>query len=500
MKPINYDDSGCNPISSNCVLWQGPDIECIDLCKGDTVSEVVYKLATEFCTLLDKFNVDVYDISCFDLKECAPETFEELLQLLIDKVCACCGVDTGGGSTTTSGCPDCEVNICSEFYYNNPQGDLVTTMQLKDYVVAIGNKVCQLVNQIVTINETLQDHEDRITVLENATDPELVLPQVTPACVIEPAVPTDMDVVLTALETQFCDLRTYTGFPADILLAIQKQCAGLNTAPQLNGSGTMQDIAGWNSTVSNLAQSFNNAWLTICDLRNSMQFVLDNCCSTDCGAVDIAIQATVLSDTQIRLDFVGSIPGTFIDASPSSTIVLTDSSGAGPQTVNNVAVLQDYYGPTLPYVITFSGGISGNNDINIAMTLRVEDPAQGLTCETIVQAVALGLSTCPTLTISLIDFTAVTYQFSWSGSATLLTAELYDTTGTTLLQSSVISVTTGGIYTPSFTALTPATTYKIRLVINGEPCEFVEFTTLDYTCVGPTLGEIDLDYDNPSGV
>jgi hypothetical protein len=500
MKPINYDDSGCNPISSNCVLWQGPDIECIDLCKGDTVSEVVYKLATELCTLLDKFNVDTYDISCFDLKECAPETFEELIQLLIEKVCACCGVDNGGGTTTTSGCPDCEVNICSEFYYQNPQGDTITTMQLKDYVVAIGNKVCQLIGQINTINQTLIDHEDRITILENATAPEVVLPQVTPTCVIEPAVPTDMDVVLTALETQFCDLRTYTGFPADILLAIQKQCAGLNSAPQLNGSGTMQDIAGWNSTVSNLAQSFSNLWLTVCDLRNSVTFIQDNCCDTDCGAVDIDIQATVLSSTQVRLDFVGSIPGTFIDASPSSTIVITDSSGAGPQTINNVGVLASHYNLSAPLIVTFSGGIDGNNDINISMTLRVEDPAQGISCESIVQAVALGLSSCPDLFITSVNYTSGTYSFTWNGSNTLVSVELWNQAESINLQSVVVSATTGATITNSFTGLTDNTTYKVRLVILGEPCEFVEFTTLAYACIPPVLGEITIDYDNPSGI
>jgi len=47
MKPLNYSSENCDPISSNCVIWQGPDIDCIDLCKGDTVSEVIYKLATE---------------------------------------------------------------------------------------------------------------------------------------------------------------------------------------------------------------------------------------------------------------------------------------------------------------------------------------------------------------------------------------------------------------------------------------------------------------------
>ena len=41
MKPLNLDNKPCNPVSSNCVVWQGPTLECIDLCKGDTVSDVV---------------------------------------------------------------------------------------------------------------------------------------------------------------------------------------------------------------------------------------------------------------------------------------------------------------------------------------------------------------------------------------------------------------------------------------------------------------------------
>ena len=47
MKPLNLDNSPCSPTSSNCVIWQGPDLACIKLCKGDTVSDVVAKLAAE---------------------------------------------------------------------------------------------------------------------------------------------------------------------------------------------------------------------------------------------------------------------------------------------------------------------------------------------------------------------------------------------------------------------------------------------------------------------
>jgi hypothetical protein len=37
--------SGCNPISSNCVVWQGPDLNCINVCTGDTISIIIAKMA-----------------------------------------------------------------------------------------------------------------------------------------------------------------------------------------------------------------------------------------------------------------------------------------------------------------------------------------------------------------------------------------------------------------------------------------------------------------------
>ena len=54
MIPTNSSAStnGCDNISSNCVIWQGPDISCIDLCNGDSISEVTAKLATKVCDLI----------------------------------------------------------------------------------------------------------------------------------------------------------------------------------------------------------------------------------------------------------------------------------------------------------------------------------------------------------------------------------------------------------------------------------------------------------------
>lgn len=86
MKPLNLNKESCSPVSSNCVIWKGPDIECINLCKGDTITEVVYKLATELCALMEKLNVSNYDLSCLDLA-CPPNSWEELIQALINAIC-----------------------------------------------------------------------------------------------------------------------------------------------------------------------------------------------------------------------------------------------------------------------------------------------------------------------------------------------------------------------------------------------------------------------------
>ena len=52
MIPYNSNKSGgCNNVSSNCVVWQGPDLPCIDLCHGDTISDVMAKLCEELTQL-----------------------------------------------------------------------------------------------------------------------------------------------------------------------------------------------------------------------------------------------------------------------------------------------------------------------------------------------------------------------------------------------------------------------------------------------------------------
>lgn len=76
--------SKCIPTSSNCIIWQGPNIECIELCKGDTITDVVYKLAVSYCELKEQLDIGNYDIDCIDY---GVTNINKLLQLLINKIC-----------------------------------------------------------------------------------------------------------------------------------------------------------------------------------------------------------------------------------------------------------------------------------------------------------------------------------------------------------------------------------------------------------------------------
>jgi hypothetical protein len=98
IQPTNTQ-AGCNPVSSNCVIWQGPDIPCITLCRGDSISDVTYKVAIEICTLAEQLSLTNpgFDLTCFSPICPKPENIHDLIQFILDQLCAL----TTGTSTTT---------------------------------------------------------------------------------------------------------------------------------------------------------------------------------------------------------------------------------------------------------------------------------------------------------------------------------------------------------------------------------------------------------------
>jgi len=327
MKPLNYDNSPCSPISSNCVIWQGPDLHIIKLCTGDTISDVIASLATELATVMDQLSITNYDLSCFDLVGCKPETYQELLQFLIEQICLLQGLSSTGADTTGKS-DDVLITVAPCFIVNG-----VTVMTLIDYVTAIGLKICNILDQIAIINNTLNELDIRVTILENTPPPTFTLPTVASDCILQnspqiggtgsPAVPMDqlLSILINDDDYGYCALLDATALPASLIDAVLSQCI-LNTDIQLSTGTTYSANPNWNSywqtTENNLAASLSNVWVVLCDIYN----YLDNqigltITETDC-ANGIANDADVYGYIDITS---GPYAGTGATAAQNKQIV-----------------------------------------------------------------------------------------------------------------------------------------------------------------------------------
>jgi hypothetical protein len=279
MKPLNLDNKPCSPTSSNCVIWSGRNLACINLCTGDTITDVIEKLATELCAIIDQLNISNYDLSCFNITACPPSSFAELLQFLIEQICANQNIPTTG-KDLSSGCPDCPVQMADCFITGSQ-----TTMQLVDYVDLIARRVCSLGETIINMQTQITNIDNRVTILENEPDPVFTLPTITVDCTLQdspfigddgPA--TSIDLVLDALINDdtygYCALKFRTGEPGAIYTAITTQCiqdGDFTLSNPLLTYGTAY-FGSWVETadIENLADSITNIWIVLCDIYNGI--------------------------------------------------------------------------------------------------------------------------------------------------------------------------------------------------------------------------------------
>ena len=375
----NTITNGCNPISSNCVVWQGPDIPCINLCTGDSVSDVVAKLATELCTLLDQTSLTNLDLSCLNLaSQDIPTDFSELQQLIIDELCAlrgrCTTLEDDGGGSGSSSTVTATLPVCLRPTINN---DLITVLPIDEYAELVAAKVCTLISDITTIKSTLTSHNVRITTLENAATSTTSIPKVTPVCVLPPVL-TDIDEVVEALEQEFCELTTVTGSSTALLSATTYQCQGLNTDNKLFGSGTMSTLEGWNTTPTTVAQSLTNLWLTICDIRAAVKNIQTTCCATTCDSILFTF-AGVYNTGILTLNFNGTSAPAGFDECHTSGALVTVSDGTGTVYSTRVQVLDSLTGTGTVQINLTSAGLNVYMDYIVTVAFCVTDNI--ITCE-----------------------------------------------------------------------------------------------------------------------
>lgn len=488
--PIQPSDTqaGCNPVSSNCVIWQGPDIPCITLCRGDSISDVTFKVATELCTLINELEITHFDVSCFPPICPKPENIHDLIQFILDQLCA---IETGtspvGAAKSLTGasatnCEDtlnCQISVASCFQYTNTYGDLVTQMSLKDYATAIATKVCDIVDGLVTINSNITSLSNRIAVFENCDACNPVIPPIEiPSSCLSAETNIPIETFVEDLETAFCALQSATGTPTEIAGSIAQQCINLDTTPTINNAAvTYNALPGWINAGSynTMADAINNMWITICDIRTAVQSVVTNCCNPSCADVDITMTSSFTSPN-LSLVFNGTAPG-FSDCYPAGMYVtITDAYGVSYS--DQVSVIPNLGGGAQLIDLTLSGL---NLFTNFTVQLSICAANADLKCnDTIIQTVT-NTSLCPAMTYAA-DTRFIDYTFTnpLSSPVTYI-IECWNAGLTAIVMSNTIVNPAAGSVTGSITSLLAGTTYKLRIrTIIGSTitdCPYTSVTT-----------------------
>ena len=291
MKPINLDNSPCSPISSNCVIWQGPDIPCIKLCRGDTISDVIHKLAIELCNIMDLLDVNGYDLSCFDLASCKPQNIQELIQFLIERICALEAVDAAAAATpTTTGSAarstsaDTLVTVAPCFVVGT-----TTVMTIVEYAQAMGTRICGIIDQITIINTQITNLDIRVATLEGTP---VVFPP-TPSIVINCNIGTlisgnaytidsVLDQLINNVTNGYCAYTSVLGTPSNITSSFTPGCvfgAPITTDPN------------WTVVPTDLSETLTNIWIAICSIYSSITPLT----TQDSSTINLDFTANVLT-------------------------------------------------------------------------------------------------------------------------------------------------------------------------------------------------------------
>lgn len=481
----NGSTTPCSNISSNCVIWQGPDLPCIDICNGDSVSEVIAKLAEELCKIIDSVAGEP-DLSGLDLKcvlpggQEAPSKLSDTLQLIIDKIC---------GTTERAEYVLPTIDLPSCLYYTEGVQQ-ITALRLDLYAAYLAGKICDILDSINLINVTINNHETRLITLENCV---LTDGSCTPAggggsgslisqC-INPGLSMAVTALLSEVESKLCNLETAVGSPALIGLAINQSCITGSTG-MLSSSATYGSAGSWVNNPSTLAQSHSNLWAIVCDMYTAIETIQSTCCGSGCDDITFAYSATLNTDaagnaSTISFNFSGcNIPPAYSDCNGFTTLTITDGIGGSTSTTTDISIAQS----GSPVVVSLAS-LNKFQGFTTQVAFCATDGTNQ--CSDSISKTLSSPSNCPSdIGVSSITDSTATVAFT-NNLGTTATYSLYVMTVSTpqTIAFTEVKNNPGTVVSFNATGLDAETNYVVKLVINLNGfttyCDDVPFETAE---------------------
>ena len=287
----------CTPLSSSCVIWNGPRIQCIDQCQNDSIEDIVYRLADVICSLAEMQQADCncenkvtsQIFECFnndqDLLAGTPTysiTTEELLEALFANFICTKGeynityqdvLDKINFINLPLSLPDC-------LQYEEDK-QTITELTYDQYILLLAEYVCNLYNTIVSQQNSITNIENDITIIQqwiNDYKPadDIII---TSSCASapNPGEEVEISIAFEAFESHYCDYISILGSTTQWTTGMSAMCPDLPTEPQMQDLDlTMQDLPNWINNPITVAENYTNLWLTVCDLRTGLQTLLES--------------------------------------------------------------------------------------------------------------------------------------------------------------------------------------------------------------------------------
>lgn len=368
--------------SSERIVWEGPNIPCIDLCTGEKVSSVVAKVGDKLCTLVDDIEeLKTLDYDCIVNKLgytgalLNPENFslKLLFQVLIDNDCKLKTLIDSVNASTGEGIDLTGLNLkCVTTEMLNLCGQIPAVLDVEKVLQAIINVLCGVIDEVASLFISVITLQAKIDALGT---PDHDCPVVELAtCLPNPLDPTNPllplhDHVSAVTDDAICKLNTLVGTPNDLINLLGAQCLGDYVADE--------HII---HSAANIAQAAYNKEVVLCDLLERISNIETNCCSAECNDIFIGFLQSYDegTDTYTLTFSYGAgtdIPLVFTDC--GSTFTITDWKGV-KKIVNNAA-------GTLTngavFTINMAGsGLDLSQPMNIKISTCFTNSLSGLVC------------------------------------------------------------------------------------------------------------------------
>lgn len=377
--PTNSSDQnkyGVKVHSSNDIIWQGPDIACINLCKGDTVSDVVYKIAELLCDTLLELDLTSVNFDCLPLNQ-LPKNVKTAIQLLIqgfcdlkDQVLALADSSSGVGAELILVTLKC-------LQRTDCNGDLIPPSSNSEIIQAIIDKVCDHEDKIEDIQDDITDIKVDIINLELAVDNlstggsgVSVMPQVASDCLFTGTLA--LDDAWAELDEAYCELSSVIGTASELEAAIAKQCTGDLIADQYSQN------PDYILNATNVADVFGNTLVILCDLLTRVTHIENTCCRLTCDDVLVGFNVAFSDDRKTGTIIFSygagtSIPEGFEDC--GSVLTISDADGNQMQVFlaieNNLQEEIDFEG----------GGLNFKSNFIFSLNTCMSNEETGVECQ-----------------------------------------------------------------------------------------------------------------------